>query len=108
MAEIIILPLVELKLERLTFILYKREYFGSMESALDYIRKIKETMYAIPFLYQKRTKNEKFGKWYVTHKSKNKRTQYKITFDKKGDRYLVKNVFTAYESGYPKYILGKK
>ena len=107
MAEIIILPLLELKLERLIFTLFKREYFGSMESAIDYVQKIKETIYSIPTSSHKRTKNPKFGHWYVTHKSKNKRTQYKITFDKKDTRYLVKNIFTSYESGYSKYILGE-
>lgn len=107
MAEIIILPLLELKLERLIFTLYKKEFFGSMESAIDYVRKIRDTINSIPSLSHKRTKNTKYGQWYVTHKSKNKRTQYKITFDKKDTRYLVKNIFTSYESGYPKYILGE-
>jgi hypothetical protein len=77
-----------------------------MESAIDYVRKIKETINSIPNLTHRRTKNYKYGTWYVTHKSKNKRTQHKITFDKKDNRYLVKNIFTIYESGYPKYILG--
>ena len=57
MAEIIIQPLVELRLEQLIYKLYKNEYFGFLDSAIEYGRKIKAIMYDLPTLQHSRTRN---------------------------------------------------
>jgi hypothetical protein len=103
--QIIVNGLVWLKLADLEIVLYKKGYFGFQDSSKKYVDKIVETIYSIPTLKHRETKSRKHGRWFVTHYVANKRTQYKITFDKKDNRYIVRNIITANERAY-KSIIG--
>lgn len=50
MGQIILSSKVEAKLESLAYILYKKEYFGFLDSAEKYVDEIENTMYSIPDL----------------------------------------------------------
>ena len=103
MGQVEVSSKVALKLKKLVFILYKKEYFGFMDSAIAYVDKIRETVRSIPELKHSKTRNSKYGSYYVRYKA-NSNTIYYITFDKKGDRYLVKNIISSHEAHYPIYI----
>lgn len=96
------------KLENMVYILFEKQYFGSIESSEEYVSKIVDFIYAIPNQLKRKTKKPKHGVYYARFDVKNKRTSYYITFDVKGDRYLVENIFTSHERGYATYIRGVK
>ena len=103
--KIIIFPVVAKKLKKIETVLFKNEYFGFKDSAKKYIDKIIDTIFLIPELKHSKTKNPKRGEWYVRHKA-NDNTTYYITFDTKGERFLVKNIVSNHEKAYSK-IIGK-
>ena len=104
MEEILIWDEVIDKLDNLTRVLYEKEYFGFDDSCEEYVNKIYDFIYTIPKLRHRKTKNKRYGLYFVKYEVKNKRTEYYVTFDKKGERYIVKNIFTSYEEGYPTYV----
>ena len=109
MEEIIIFsPKVIDKLESPVYILFDKCYFGYVASSEVYVNRIYDFIDTIPLPLRK-TKHPKYGKCYARYFVKNKRTQYYITFDTKGDgRYFIQNIFTSHESGYDTYIKGVK
>ena len=107
MEKVIISPLVIDKLESLILILFEEEYFGFMESAIDYVDSIYDFILTVPSLKKKRTKNIKYGEWYCSYKA-NHKTTYFITFDYEGDLYLIKNITNNHNPDYPAFIRGIK
>jgi len=87
--------------------LYKAEYFGFRESAIDYSNKILDFIYTIPTLKKKPTKRNKYGNWYCAYKYNSKTTWY-ITFDVEDNIYLVTHITNNHTTDYPKYIRGLK
>lgn len=104
MEEIIVWEEVIAKLDKLTRTLYEKEYFGFEASCEDYVNKIYDFIYKIPKLRHRKTKQKRHGSYFVKYEVKNKRTVYFITFDKNGNKYIIKNIFTSYEEEYPTYI----
>ena len=95
MEEIIYSSVVGEKLQRLAMLLLEKEYFGFLDAAENYVQGLADFIYTIPYLPLRKTKNEKHGKYYARYVVKNKRTQYYITFNTKGDgRYFIKNIFS--------------
>jgi hypothetical protein len=90
-------------LRGLAFILYKKEYFGFLDTAEKYVDEIENTMYSIPDLKHGKSKDPKVGKFFVRHKP-NKKTTYYITFDCKGDRYYIEDIITNHEEDYKKVM----
>ncbi len=103
MEKIVILPELESKLFDLVFILYDKEYFGFVESALAYVDKIVDFMYTIPIIRHKKTKNNKYGTFYCSYKS-NPSTTWFISFDFEDDTYLIKNITNNHTKEYLQII----
>lgn len=92
--KIIITPKVIIYLDDLVQILYKKEYFGFIESAEDYVSKIYDILDEnIKLSTHKTTPQELkyFGANYIFYKS-NKRTTWYIFFEKKNTNYLVTGI----------------
>lgn len=107
MEKVVISPFVVNKLDSLILILFEKEYFGFMESAIDYVDNIYDFILTIPSQNKKRTKKIKFGAWYCSYKA-NSKTTYFITFDCENDVYLVKNITNNHSRDYPSFIRGIK
>ncbi len=103
MEKVIISPFVVNKLESLILVLFENEYFGFMESAMDYVDNIYDFILSIPSEKKKRTKKSKFGNWYCSYKA-NRKTTYFITFDYERGIYLIKNITNNHSSDYPSFI----
>jgi hypothetical protein len=92
--EIIINENVHDFLEELVYKLYKKEYFGFVDSAYEYVDKIYDFIYnELPNAQHKETPKEllRHGKYYVKC-SANKRTAWYVFFNKKEGRILVKYI----------------
>ena len=94
---------VAVKLHKLEQILYKKEYFGFLDSSINYVDNIRDTIYSIPDLRHCKTKKTKIGAWFVRHKV-NAKTTYYITFDFKGDRFVIKDILTNHEKEYKNLV----
>jgi len=101
--QVIISPVVISKLKKLELVLFKKEYFGFLDSAEEYVHKIFDTIYSIPTVKHHKTKTKKAGAFFVRHKP-NSQTIYYITFDIKDNRYLVKDIFTNHEKRYKTWV----
>lgn len=92
--EVIFTPTVINFLDDLVRILYKKEYFGYIESAEEYVSKIYE---AIPEIikttHHKQTPSslKHLGSNYVFYNS-NKRTTWYVFFEKKNQKYLITGI----------------
>lgn len=106
MAEIIIQPLVNYKLNKLLKAIHDIKYFGSKEGAKAYVDLLIRFIYNIPNERCRKTKVETYGEWYCTYKP-NKKTSYFITFDKKDDRFIIKNIFNNHSPDSPIFISRK-
>ncbi|MBC7390025.1 MAG: hypothetical protein H7329_12485 [Opitutaceae bacterium] len=95
---------VRLKLSHLIYILYEKEYFGFWKTAEIYVDSIYDTIFKIPQLKHSKTANPKLGHFFVRHKA-NENTTYYIIFDKKDNRYLVKDIISNHDKLYSKVIL---
>jgi len=92
--KIIITPKVIIYLDDLVQILYKKEYFGFIESAEDYVSKIYDILDENIKLSTHKTTPQKLkylGGNYIFYKS-NKRTTWYIFFEKKNTNYLVTGI----------------
>ncbi|GEC72552.1 hypothetical protein SAMN05443543_101442 [Flavobacterium flevense] len=92
--KIIITPKVIIYLDDLVQILYKKEYFGFIESAEDYVSKIYDILDENIKLSTHKTTPQKLkylGSNYIFYKS-NKRTTWYIFFEKKNSNYLVTGI----------------
>lgn len=107
MEKIIIYPVVKEKLFHLVDVLFENEYFGFVESAIEYKDRIVHFISTIPSLKKKQTKNNKYGAWYCSYKP-NRNTTYFITFDYEDDIYLIKNIINNHGRDYPAFIRGIK
>lgn len=88
----------------MTDILFEEEYFGFKSSAEQYVLNIVNHIYKIPTLKHYKTLNPKWGYFYVKYKPAKSKTQYFITFDKKEDKFLVKNIISNHTKEYPMFI----
>ena len=86
-------------------VLYKKEYFGFFESSIEYTDKIIDFIFNIPNEKIKKTKANRFGKYYSTYKHSNNTSWY-IVFDVEDDVFLVKFITNNHTVDYPKYIRG--
>ena len=99
MVKIIIDINLENKLFDLVFTLYKKEYFGFMESSTDYVARIFEFIRSIPIQKYKHTYNKKFGAYYAIFKA-NENTTWYLIFDKLDDKYFVNEITNNHCSDY--------
>lgn len=106
MAEIIIQPLVHYKLTKLLKAIHHVKYFATKEGAKQYVNLLVAFINNIPNERSRKTKFKTHGALYCVFKP-NKKTSYFITFDKKDDRFIIKNFFNNHSSDYPIYISGK-
>ncbi len=84
-------------LDSLVYILYKKEYFGFIESADVYIDKIYEFIEeSIETFPPKKTPKElkNFGQNYIFYKSTQRTTWY-IFFEKFNNNYLITNILNS-------------
>jgi hypothetical protein len=99
-------PSVKFKLLTLIEVLFKKEYFGFIESALEYVDKLESFALNIPQERRRLCKNPRYGKWYCKYNA-NKKTTWFFTFDTDGEYYLIRNVLNNHTSEYPTYIQGE-
>ena len=81
-------------LKDLAFVLFKNEYFSYMETAIEYVQKIRNDIETtIAFKQHKSTPQRliKHGKYYASFPA-NKRTTWYVFFDKKGDRFFIEYI----------------
>jgi hypothetical protein len=96
--EVILTPSVISYLDDLVLILYKKEYFGFIESAEEYVDEIYD---AIPERikkspHKKAPKSIKYlGSKYVFYKP-NVRTTWYIFFEKRNQNYLITGILNNY------------
>ncbi len=105
MGKVILLPVADQQLTELELALYYREYFGFMESALEYVERLKTFIKAIPEQKFKKTTNPRHGQYYCKYKQ-NRLTTWFFTFDIKDDRFIVKKVINNHTIDYPRFIAG--
>jgi len=97
--QIIYLPEFINYLDKLVFTLYKKEYFGFIESSQDFIDKIydfiESNIFTIP---NKHTTNQlrNLGNNYITYQS-NQRTTWYILFDKNQNDITVTYIYNNHE-----------
>jgi hypothetical protein len=97
-------------LEKLTYVLFKKGYFGFYESACEYVDRIFDFIYyELPHKSKKIAPKyfSKFGKnmYYVTYHP-NKRTTWYIFFNWKDERYLIRYITNSHVSA--QHIRGLK
>jgi hypothetical protein len=91
------------RLNELIRVLFDEEYFGFVETAIDYALKIYEFIKTIPNRSHRLTKNPHYGTFYCRYKANN-RTDWYILFDKENDQYLIKNIINNHTREYTLYI----
>lgn len=91
-------------LNELIEILFKDEYFGFMDSSIDYTNKIFDFIFSIPSQVKKNTKNNKYGNYYCRFKINTKTTWY-IIFNLHQNTYLVTHILNNHTADYPNLIL---
>lgn len=94
MEEIVITAEVTDVLEELVYILYKKEYFGFEESAVDYVNNIYDFIYnELPNTRHRKTPKAllRHGNYFVKY-SAGKRTAWYVFFNKKENMYLIKYI----------------
>ena len=106
MEKIILLPQLIEKIERLTVILFDKEYFSYPEDAIAYTDAIYDFIYTIPGNLRRRTKHPRYGLYYCRYKA-NTQTTYYITFDVIQGYYFIKNIISNHTKEYPLYIRGR-
>ncbi len=60
-------PIILAKLERMTSILFDKEYFGFISSAENYVQGITDFINTIPSIAPRKTKNKKYGRYYARY-----------------------------------------
>lgn len=103
MEKIVLLPEVINRLNELINILYKKEYFGFIESSFNYVDDIYDFIYSLHTLRYKETANRKFGQYYCSYKA-NRNTTWYVTFDKQDDRFIVQYITNNHTEEYPYFI----
>ena len=84
-------------LDELVFTLYKKEYFGFIESAEQYVQKIYDSIPEIirlPTHQMSPKKLAHLGSFYIFYKS-NKRTTWYIFFEKQQQKFLITELSTT-------------
>lgn len=87
-------PSVLVYFDELVFTLYKKEYFGFIDSAykyVDYIYSEIENNIHLKKHHNTILKHKKYGAFYVIIKTNN-RTAWHVYFNKKGNRYIITKV----------------
>jgi len=107
MEKIILSGFVKLKLKDLFETLIRENYFVIEENAQAYVDELIDFIYKIDTQRQRQTADDRHGEWYCEYKP-NKRTTWFITFDKKGENYLVRNLINNHTKEYPEFIRGNK
>ena len=64
MEKVVLLPHVRDEIERLTGILFEKDYFSYPENAIAYTDAIYDFIFNIPHHKRYATKNSRFGSWY--------------------------------------------
>ena len=103
MEKVIIEESANLYLNELIKILFGDEYFGFMESSINYVNKIYDFIYSIPTQVKRNTKNSKFGFYYCSFKINTKTTWY-VIFNFHQNTYLVTHILNNHTSDYPYLI----
>lgn len=103
MESVVFARKAESKLEMLVYTLYKKEYFGFMDSAIQYVRNLRAFANGIPEEKKRKCKNPRYGTWYCRYKHNQKTTWY-FTFDTDGNTYIIRNVLNNHSRDYPAFI----
>lgn len=101
--QIIVLPLVEQKLNELLDVLIFKGYFSYYENAIKYVAAIRYFMHSIPVQRRYETSRKKYGAWYCKYKP-NKNTTWFISFDTDGELFVVRNITNNHTGDYPDFI----
>ncbi|TAF77929.1 MAG: hypothetical protein EAZ53_00925 [Bacteroidetes bacterium] len=104
MGKIIYSTSSKIKLDSLVDILFIRNYFGYKADAEKYVQKIKDFIETIPLLPLKKCLNPKYGKYYARYDNPKSEMKYFITFNKMGDRYLIKDIISPKTKAYKEII----
>ena len=76
--QIIVEPLVQQKLSDLLQALLDKGYFATEDSATAYVRDIRSFIGSIPKRTFRKTKNNRYGEYYVIYKANCRATWYNI------------------------------
>jgi hypothetical protein len=91
------------KLDNLVTSLHSKKYFGTKVLSTNYVNQIIGFIYSIPDKRRYPTKNKKYGVWYCRFKP-NRRTSWYTTFDTDETLWVIRNVFSNHDKGYPAFI----
>ncbi|MEO7308952.1 MAG: hypothetical protein ABIX01_01030 [Chitinophagaceae bacterium] len=105
MERIITLALVLRKLDNLIPVLHGKKYFADRDNAHAYVEAIVDFIQSIPQQRHRPTKDTKYGAWYAEYKP-SRHTSWFVTFDKKGERYIIRNLINNHTKDYPEFIRG--
>jgi hypothetical protein len=103
MEQIEVTPFVEDKLKELVTILFNNEYFGFIDSSIEYVNNIVDFLYTIPTLKHKKCNIEKDGAFYCKIKE-NPKTTWFVTFDKVNEIYIIKNIYNNHSNEYAAFV----
>ncbi|WP_076768789.1 hypothetical protein [Chryseobacterium sp. FH1] len=88
-------------------VLYKKEYLGFKESALDYGDRIYDFIFKNinkPISKLSPKAFQKFGEYYIKYKA-NENTTWYIFFDRKDNRFLVNHILNNHTEHFPELFL---
>ena len=100
MKKVVVKKEALLFLDELVAILIENEYFGFVESSLEYVNRIYDFIHNdLPHIthYETPEMLKHYGKYYVKLKS-NKRTMWYVFFDKYESRYIVEFITNNHTS----------
>lgn len=103
MGEVIITRSVHTKMDVLVDRLHSSKYFGNRKDAKSYVDALHSFMNSIATQRHRPTINPKYGAWYCEFKP-NRHTSWFVTFDKKEERYIVRNLINNHTKDYPAFI----
>ena len=103
MEKVIIEESANQYLNELIEILFKDEYFGFMESSINYVSEIYDFIHTIPIQVKKNTKNSRYGFYYCSFKMNSNTTWYFI-FNHHQSTYLVTHILNNHTADYPNFI----
>ena len=99
-------PEFENQIQMIVDILFEKEYFGFLESAMDYGEKIYDFIFEnidLPISRKTPISHQKFGKYYLKYKVNHHTTWY-IFFDKMDEKYIVNHILNNHSKDFPELL----
>lgn len=98
--QVIYSDYVKEKLDMMTFIMFEKGYFHSLESSEKYISRIYDFIDTIYTQPQKTSVSSKYGKYYAKYKNAKSEMHYYITFDTLDGIYYIEDIISPKTKEY--------